>query len=295
MSRQNVQRITNRLIKDGFIDTADNPAHRRAKLCSLSALGKETMEEVKRRQTIWANEMSKNLDVEKLTIAVSKMKKCTQKFHTYCEETYEILQKELSILFDTLADWEIGYITAGINNPMMQVNPDKYQLKTFSIDGKPIRTIGGLQITPDLSLDEVSFSDAEMLILPGGKSWDDGGNQNATLLAKEFHKNKIKVAAICGATLGLAKIGLFDSIQHTSNSKDYLLNSHYQGGEHYVDALSVSDKGVITASGTASLEFAREIFKEIHLYKTDVLEAWYTLFKTSSPDAFFELMKAVGA
>jgi len=198
-------------------------------------------------------------------------------------------------LFDTLSDWEIGYVTAGINNPMMQVNPGKYQLKTFSIDGKPIRTIGGLLITPDLSLDEVTFSDAEMLILPGGASWDEGGNQEVTLLAKKFHENQIKVAAICGATLGLAKIGLLDSIQHTSNSKDYLLNSHYQGGEYYIDVLSVSDEGVITASGTASLEFAREIFKELNLYKSESLEAWYKLFKTSSPEAFAELMKAVGA
>lgn len=198
-------------------------------------------------------------------------------------------------LFNTLSDWEIGYVTAGINNPMMQVNPEKYQLKTFSIDGKTIRTIGGLQITPDLSLDEVTFSNAEMLILPGGASWDEGGNHKVTLLAKKFHENQIKVAAICGATLGLAKAGLLDSIKHTSNSKDYLLNSHYQGGEYYADVLSISDEGVITASGTASLEFAWEIFKELNLYKAEVLEAWYKLFKTSSPEAFAELMKAVGA
>ena len=198
-------------------------------------------------------------------------------------------------LFDTLSDWEIGYVTAGINNPMMQVNPEKYQLKTFSIDGKPIRTIGGLLITPDLSLDEVTFSDAEMLILSGGTSWDEGGNQEVTLLAKKFHENQIKVAAICGATLGLAKIGLLDSIKHTSNSKDYLLNSHYKGSDYYLDVLSVSDERVITASGTASLEFARELFKELGLYKVEVLEAWYKLFKTGSAEAFAELMKAVGA
>ncbi|MCP4158658.1 MAG: glutamine amidotransferase [Deltaproteobacteria bacterium] len=150
-------------------------------------------------------------------------------------------------LFDTLSDWEIGYVTAGINNPMMQTNPEKYQLKTFSTYGKPICTIGGLQITPDLSLDDVTFSDAEMLILPGGASWDEGANQEVTLLAKKIHKNQIKVAAICGATLGLSKIGLLDSIKHTSNSKDYLLNSHYQGGEYYVDDLSVNDKGIVTA------------------------------------------------
>ena len=198
-------------------------------------------------------------------------------------------------LFDSLSDWEIGYVTTGISNPMMQVDPEQYQLKTFSIDGKPVRTMGGLLITPDLNLDEVTLSDAAMLILPGGASWDQGGNQAVALLAKRFHENRIKVAAICGATLGLAKTGLLDYIQHTSNSKDYILNSHYQGGECYVDVLSLSDEGVITASGTAALEFAREIFKELNLYKPEVLEAWYKLFKTSSPEAFGELMKAVGA
>ena len=198
-------------------------------------------------------------------------------------------------LFDTLSDWEIGYVAAGINNPMMQANPGKYQLKTFSINGKPVRTIGGLLITPDLSLNEVAYSDAEMLILPGGTSWEEGGNQEVALLAKKFHENQIKVAAICGATLGLAKIGLLDSLKHTSNSKDYLLKSQYQGADYYVDVLSVSDKGVITASGTASLEFAREIFKELNLYTTEALEAWYKLFKTGSPEAYAALMNAVGA
>ena len=198
-------------------------------------------------------------------------------------------------LFGTLSDWEIGYVAAGINNPMMQANPGKYQLKTFSINGKPVRTIGGLLITPDLSLNEVADSDAEMLILPGGTSWEEGGNQEVALLAKKFHENQIKVAAICGATLGLAKIGLLDSLKHTSNSKDYLLNSQYQGADYYVDVLSVSDKGVITASGTASLEFAREIFKELNLYTTEALEAWYKLFKTGSPEAYAALMNAVGA
>ena len=198
-------------------------------------------------------------------------------------------------LFDTLSDWEIGYVTAGIGNPIMQINPCKYQLKTFSIDGKPVRTIGGLKIIPNLSLSEVTLSDAAMLILPGGKSWEEGGNHEAILLAKKFYENKIKVAAICGATLGLAKSGLLDFVQHTSNSKEYLLNSHYKGGNYYLNQLSVSSTGIITASGTAPLEFARDIFKELNLYKAEVLEAWYKLFKTGSPEAFAELMKALEA
>lgn len=197
-------------------------------------------------------------------------------------------------LFDTLSDWEIGYAATGINNPMMQVDPKKYKLKTFSIDGKPVRTLGGLQVVPDLGLNEVVLSDAEMLILPGGASWDEGGNQEVMPLAKKFHENHIKLAAICGATLGLAKSGLLNSIKHTSNSKDYLASSYYQGGEYYVNEPSVSDAGIITASGTAPLEFARDIFKELNLYKSEVLAAWYKLFKTGSEDAFAELMGVLG-
>ncbi len=197
-------------------------------------------------------------------------------------------------LFNTLSDYEIGYLTAGINNPAMQVSPGKYHLRTFSIDGRPVRTIGGLQITPDLSIDEVDVSDAGMLILPGGANWDEGGNREAALLAQKFHENEVKVAAICGATLGLSKTGILDFIKHTSNSKDYLHSSGYRGGEYYTDALSVSDKGLITAPGTAPLEFAREIFKELNIYKDEVLETWYSLFKTSSPEVFAALMEASG-
>lgn len=197
-------------------------------------------------------------------------------------------------LFDTLADWEIGYITTGINDSSMHVEPGKYQLKTFSADGKPIRTLGGLQITPDLSLTEVSVSNAVMLILPGGTSWNVGKNHEASLLARDFHDAQIPVAAICGATLGLAKVGVLDSVAHTSSSKDYILTSNYGGGDSYRDTLAVSDNGIITASGTASLEFAREVFKALGLYSESVLEAWYKLFKTSTPEAFAELMAAVG-
>jgi len=196
-------------------------------------------------------------------------------------------------VFDTLSDWEIGYTTAGINNPMMQLKPDQYTLKTFSIDGKPIRTIGGIKIVPDISMEEVLLSDAKMLILPGGVTWDKGGNKEVAILAKQFHENNISIAAICGATLGLAKAGLLNTIPHTSNSKEYITYSGYTGSDYYISTQSISDDGIITASGTAPLEFARDIFQELHLYKSTVLSAWYELFKTNTPNAYGNLMHAL--
>ncbi len=196
-------------------------------------------------------------------------------------------------LFNTLADWEIGHITTGINNPMMQIDPERYQIKTFSTDGKPITTMGGLKITPDITLDDVTLINAAMLILPGGESWNSDGNHEAIELAKRFQQSNIKIAAICGATLGIAKAGLLDSTKHTSNSKDYIGMSQYNGGSHYMESLSINDKGIITAPGTAPLEFAKEVFNALNLYKPEVLEAWYKLFKTSSADAFTSLMETM--
>ena len=92
LSRQNVQRIANRLGKDGFIAMADNPAHRRAKLCSLSKHGKETMDQVAQRQIHWANGMSDGMDPETMSIALSQMKECLRKITS----SLKALEKETS-------------------------------------------------------------------------------------------------------------------------------------------------------------------------------------------------------
>ena len=74
LSRQNVQRIANRLIQDGFIETIENPSHRRAKLCSLTLLGEEAIEEITKRQIVWANKISEDVNLENLEITLSELK-----------------------------------------------------------------------------------------------------------------------------------------------------------------------------------------------------------------------------
>lgn len=79
LSRQNVQRIANRLKQDGFIDTSPNPAHRRAKLNSLTDYGIESMREVTKRQEEWVNQMSKDMELAGLRQTVAMMIDCRQR------------------------------------------------------------------------------------------------------------------------------------------------------------------------------------------------------------------------
>jgi putative intracellular protease/amidase len=198
-------------------------------------------------------------------------------------------------VFDTMSDWEYGYLLAGINNPQLQKTPGRFWVKTVSLSGAPIATIGGLRVTPDLTLAKLKPSGSVMLVLPGGIASDKQKNKEAAQLAAEFLAKETPVAAICGATVGLASIGLLDRVPHTSNSKEYIAATGYKGGAFFRKKPAVKSGNLITASAMSPLEFAREVFSMLDVYSEATLAAWYNLFKTGDAKYFAALMKSGGA
>jgi DNA-binding MarR family transcriptional regulator len=55
VTRQAVQRLADLLQADGLAEYADNPAHRRAKLLTITPKGREILDAIRVRQTAWAN------------------------------------------------------------------------------------------------------------------------------------------------------------------------------------------------------------------------------------------------
>ena len=196
-------------------------------------------------------------------------------------------------VLNTMADWEPGFAIAHINRPMPGMSSG-FRVRTVGQDRTPIRSMGGLTIVPDLGLSEISPSGSAMLILPGADLWSDGSTDPVLSMAKEFVAADVPVAAICGATFGLARAGLLDDRLHTSNDPGWLASSGYGGAAHYVQEPAVEDGGVITASVTASLEFARLVLARLGIFSRRALEAWYGLYKTGNPACYVELMGAVG-
>lgn len=198
-------------------------------------------------------------------------------------------------VFDGLADWEIGYAVAGINASEFQIEPGRYRVRTVALQSAPVVSMGGIRIQPDLTLDQLSAQSSALLILPGGMPWIAGQNTEAVDAARRFLDASVPVAAICAATLALARGGLLDRRRHTSNSADFLAESRYQGASLYEDVPAVTDDKLITAPGTAPIEFALHIFRRLNLYTPPVLDAWYGLHKTGKPEYFAALMQAVSA
>ena len=165
-----------------------------------------------------------------------------------------------------MADWEAAFAIAGINSPQFQREPGRYRVTTVGASREMVTTIGGMRIQPEVGLDEVSPSASAMLILPGGQSWESGGNTEAVAKAKDFAAAGVPIAAICAATLALARAGLLDDREHTSNASEYLTTSGYRGGSLYRHEPATTDRNAITASGIAPVDFAYEIFKMLGLY-----------------------------
>lgn len=193
-------------------------------------------------------------------------------------------------VLDTMADWEPGYAISGINQPAFQTNPGRYTVRTVGATRDAVRTMGGMTIVPDLALDELSPEASAMLILPGAASWDEGEHAAAADKAHDFLAAGVPVAAICGATAGLARRGVLDGRAHTSNAAEYLGAAEgYAGHARYVGEPAVRDGDLITASGTAPIHFARLIFERLDLYAPPVLDAWFALYAHQDASAFHAL------
>ncbi|MEU2040198.1 type 1 glutamine amidotransferase family protein [Nocardia niwae] len=186
-------------------------------------------------------------------------------------------------VYDTLADWEVGAATAHINKPSWHREPGTWQVRTVGPTAEPITTMGGMRIVPDVVLADLTPADSAMLILPGAETWEGPELDPFTQKARDFVGAGVPVAAICGATFGLAKAGLLDACKHTSNVAEFLVYSGYSGADHYVDAPAVTDGDVITASGSAPFEFAREVLGRLGVYEPHVLDGWYRLFAHADP------------
>jgi putative intracellular protease/amidase len=189
-------------------------------------------------------------------------------------------------VYDTYADWETGHATAYLARA-------GYEVRTVGPSTEPVRSIGGLCVQPDLALDDVRPEDSALLILPGADVWDMSDDlAPVARKARAFLDAGVPVAAICGATAGLAREGLLDDRDHTSAVSFYLAATGYGGGERYVDADAVTDRGLITAGPTEPVAFAREIFRLLGVYEGEVLDAWYRLFHDSDAEAYAVLEKA---
>jgi putative intracellular protease/amidase len=193
-------------------------------------------------------------------------------------------------IYDTLADWEVGYLLVELRTGRFTGAP--WDIVTVAESKDPITTMGGVRILPDMLLEDLDHASSSLLILPGADMWDAGGGQSFAAAAARFLDARVPVAAICGATAGLARAGLLDRRRHTSAAAEYLLATGYAGGEYFVDERAVADAGLITAGPQSPVQFARATLRQLGLASDSTLEAYEAVFHRGDPSGFPVLMQA---
>lgn len=199
-------------------------------------------------------------------------------------------------LLATLADWEIGPVSAELNSRrFFKSNAPELIVKTVALSKEPVKTMGGLTLIPDCTIDEIELSEKTVLILPGANTWGEAENAQIIQKASDLLSKGGTVCAICGATVALANASLLNERPHTSNGKGFLemFCPDYKGQKFYVDQPAVKDGNLITGSATGSLLWAKMIIEKLDVFKPETLEAWYAYFSTGKQEHFFAMMQSV--
>ncbi|WP_210128607.1 MULTISPECIES: type 1 glutamine amidotransferase family protein [unclassified Staphylococcus] len=206
------------------------------------------------------------------------------------------ISKVYLYVFNTMSDWEYGYLIAELNSGRYFKNGlDPLNIITVGATKESVKTMGGLHITPDMTFGECKIEHNGILILPGGMNWNDQVHKPILERVGTALDEGTIIVAICGAVDALASNGYLDTRRHTSNNIEYtkMTSPNYKGEKLFEMKSAVSDENLITASGIAPLEFAREVLKKIDVFELDTLEAWYKLNKTHQAEYFYKLMDSI--
>jgi len=175
------------------------------------------------------------------------------------------------------ADWEPAHALAELRRY------GHYDVETVGLTESPVTSMGGLRVLPSTTVTSVDPDDVAAFIIPGGDRWQEAPVESELVdLLNRLDARSVPIAAICAATVAVTRVGLLKGRRHTSNALDYLRKyaPQYAESANYVEAPAVRDRGLITASGLADVEFARELLEELDVLPAAAREQWAQVFRS---------------
>ncbi len=188
----------------------------------------------------------------------------------------------LYILLSDYAAHEVVYLSQAVASDeyALKENP-KYVNKVVAPTMEPVKSIGGFLTLPDYSFESIP-DDYAALVLIGGFGWATPvAEQVAPIVRNAIARGKI-VGAICNAASFMAKCGFLNNVRHTGNGVEQLKlwgGENYANPEGYANVQAVSDKNIVTANGSASLEFAKELLLLLENDSPERIEMYYQFNK----------------
>lgn len=184
----------------------------------------------------------------------------------------------LYILLPDYAAHEAVYLSEAIasDEAALKENP-KYVNKVVAPTLEPVKSIGGFRTVPDYSF-ETMPDDYAALVLIGGFGWTTPVADSVEPLVRRAIESGKVVGAICNGASFMARCGFLNTVKHTGNGLEQLKlwgGANYTNPGGYVHAQAVSDSRIVTANGSAALEFARELLLLLGNDTPERIEMYY--------------------
>lgn len=188
----------------------------------------------------------------------------------------------LYILLPDYAAHEAVYLSQAIASDefALKENP-KYVNTVVATTLEPVKSIGGFRTLPDYSFETIP-DDYAAIVLVGGFGWSTPlADRVVPIIRHALEKGKV-VGAICNGASFMAKCGFLNHVRHTGNGLEQLKQwggENYTNCDGYVNAQAVSDRNIVTANGSATLEFAKELLLLLENDTPERVEMYYQFNK----------------
>lgn len=188
----------------------------------------------------------------------------------------------LYVVLPDFASHEMVYLQEAVACDEYAVKPNpKYVNKIVAPTLEPVSACGGMRVLPDYTFDTMP-EDYAALVLIGGFGWSTPlADKVAPIVAKAVAAGKI-VGGICNGASFLAKCGVLNNVRHTGNGREQLElwgGENYTNSKGYVHQQAVSHAGIVTANGSAALEFAKELLLLLENDTAQRIEMYYQFNK----------------
>ncbi|MBJ8103228.1 MULTISPECIES: DJ-1/PfpI family protein [Bacillus cereus group] len=170
------------------------------------------------------------------------------------------MKKALIFLFDGFAEFEV-------NIASLFLTSKEFEIITATVDGKTVTGEGGFLCQPHVSIENIEVVDYEVFIVPGGHIFDHLENEKLLSIVNKLHKRNKWIAGICAGTSLLHAAGVLNKKKFSTSltpDEEHLADLHEWKYKQKKDV--TVDGKVITAVGSAYVEFAVEIVRQLHLF-----------------------------
>lgn len=196
----------------------------------------------------------------------------------------------LIVLLDQYADWEVGFLAPLLH--MRASDPDwpQWDARIVSLTKDPIRSMGGLHVTPDHAVDDVP-EHFDGLVLIGGMRWRDPSAKGVLPLLEKARQHKLPIAAICDAANFLGWNGYLNEVRHTGNAGGEMVTlegTRYTNKQRFEqNERVISDDGIVTADGASAIPFTAEVLRVFKVFPEAEIDEWLQVQQVGEK-AFYE-------